>query len=170
MKWLGILLILTASFWIGMEQSRKLSDRTKQIRLLRTALQSLEAEIVHGFTPLHESARKLSERLPQPLSELFASFSELLMSTEWDAKEAWKASLNQVWPRTALTQNEWNILIDFGETVGKYDRLTEQKQIAIAMSHLEHQEEEAREKQRRYGHMIRSLSWLGGLLIVLLLF
>ncbi|HEY9577542.1 MAG TPA: stage III sporulation protein SpoIIIAB [Pseudobacillus sp.] len=170
MKWVGALLILFTSFWIGMEQSKKLSDRPKQIRLIRSALQSLEAEIVYGFTPLHESARKLSERLPPPINELFALFSELLTSTELDAREAWKKSLTKVWPNTALMESERSILLEFGETVGKHDRKTEQKQILVTLKHLERQEEEAYEKQKRYGKMLRSLSLMGGLLIVLLLF
>ncbi|KIL75264.1 stage III sporulation protein SpoIIIAB [Bacillus badius] len=170
MKWLGALLILFASVWLGAEQSKKLSDRPKQIRFIRSALQTLEAEIVYGLTPLHESARKLSERLPPPVSELFALFSELLTSTELDASEAWKRSLAKVWPRTALMESERAILLEFGETVGKHDRLTEQKQILVTLKHLERQEEEACEKQKKYGKMMRSLSLMGGLLIVLLLF
>ncbi|OCA92637.1 stage III sporulation protein SpoIIIAB [Pseudobacillus wudalianchiensis] len=170
MKWIGALLILFSSFCIGMEQSKKLGDRPKQIRFIRSALQTLEAEIVYGFTPLHESARKLSERLPPPINELFALFSELLTSTELDAKEAWKKSLAAIWPKTALMESERAILLEFGETVGKHDRKTEQKQILVTLKHLERQEEEAYEKQKRYGKMLRSLSVMGGLLIVLLLF
>ncbi|KAB7708801.1 stage III sporulation protein SpoAB [Bacillus aerolatus] len=170
MKWAGAMLILFASFWIGAEQSKRLNDRPKQIRFIRSALQSLEAEIMYGSTPLHESARKLSERLPPPICELFASFSELLTSTELDAKEAWKESLARMWPKTALAESERSILLEFGETVGKHDRTIEQKQILVTLNHLKRQEEEAHEKQKRYGKMIRSLSLMGGLLIVLLLF
>ncbi|WP_100331533.1 stage III sporulation protein SpoIIIAB [Bacillus xiapuensis] len=169
MKWMGASLILLAAFWIGAEQGRKLSDRPKQIRMLKSALQSLEAEIVYGFTPLHESSRKLSERLAPPISLLFSSFSELLTTTDMDAAAAWEKSLAAIWPQTALKEEERSILLAFGQTVGKHDRQTEQKQIILTINHLERQEREADDAQKRYGKLARSLSIMGGLLIVLLL-
>ncbi|MBM7650442.1 stage III sporulation protein AB [Bacillus ectoiniformans] len=170
MKWLGACIILIASFWIGLEQSRKLSERPRQLRMLKSALKSFEAEIVFGYTPLHESSRKLSERLPSPIADIFSSFAVLLTTSEMDAKEAWKQSVAAVWPRTALKPSEYDILVEFGETLGRYDRQTEQKHILLALTHIERCEEEAIEKQRRYESMLKSLSVLGGLLLILLLF
>ncbi|WP_203361786.1 stage III sporulation protein SpoIIIAB [Bacillus sp. REN10] len=169
MKWIGALFILFGSFWIGTEQGRKLSERTKQIRLLKSALQALEAEIVYGHTPLHESARKLSERLPPPIASLFSSFAHLLTTTEMDAPSAWRQSLNAIWPYTELKEEERSILLEFGDTVGKHDRLTEQKQILLTLTHLARQEQEAAEKYKQYGKLYRNLSVIGGLFIVLLL-
>ncbi|MGM7635525.1 stage III sporulation protein SpoIIIAB [Bacillus sp. Hm123] len=169
MKWIGALFILLGSCWIGMEQGRKLSERPRQIRLLKSALQSLEAEIVYGHTPLYESARKLSERLPQPIATLFSSFAQLLTTTEMDAQAAWRKSLQDIWSRMELKEEERSILLEFGETVGRHDRLTEQKQILLTLTHLERQEQEAAEAYKRYGKLYRNLSIIGGLFIVLLL-
>ena len=70
-KLIGAVFIIVATTWIGFEISRRFSERPKQLRALRTALQSLEAEIMYGHTPLHEAARRLAEQLSKPLSTFF---------------------------------------------------------------------------------------------------
>lgn len=170
MKVFGAVLIFTAAIWLGKELAKNLSDRPKQLRLLRTALQTLEAEITYGYTPLHESADNLSRRIQEPISELFSLFSSRLVASEIDARTAWQESLDDIWPKTALKEPEYEVLLAFGETVGRHDRQTEQKHILLALTHLKQQEEEARDKQKKYEGMMKSLCILGGLLIILLLF
>ncbi|HZG69939.1 MAG TPA: stage III sporulation protein SpoIIIAB [Chondromyces sp.] len=169
MKWIGAFIILLASVLFGFERAKQLSNRPKQLRVLRSALQSLETEMLYGHTPLHEAARKLSSQLPMPANRLFSVFSETLTSTETTVRAAWETALLTVWPDTALKPPEFEILRQFGQNLGKHDLLTEQKQILLAIQHLEREEEEARERQRQYERMAKSLSILGGLLVIILL-
>lgn len=166
---IGAIFIILSTTWAGFEFSRHLSERPKQLRMLRTALQSLEAEIMYGHTPLHEAARKLSTQLPKPISMFFEKFSNKLTSMETTVKIAWGESLKEIWKMTALKKSEYEILVQFGETLGKHDRVTEQKQIILTLTHLEREEEEARDKQQRYEKMMKSLGFLSGILIVILL-
>ena len=83
--------------------------------------------------------------------------------------QAWEESLQVLWKATALKQGELEIMKQFGETLGQYDRLTQQKQIALALAHLEREEEDALERQARYEKMAKSLGVLTGLLLVILL-
>ena len=46
---------------------------------------------------------------------------------------------------TSLKRSEYEILVQFGETLGKHDRMTEQKQIILTLTHLEREEEDARD-------------------------
>ncbi len=170
LKLLGAAFILAATTWTGFEASRRFSDRPKQLRLLKSALQSLEAEIMYGHTPLHEAARRLAEQLPKPLSNLFETFSKNLTDTETTVKEAWEASLKDVWKLTALKQGEFEIMKQFGETLGRHDRFSQQKQIILTLTHLEREEADAREKQAKYEKMVKSLGLLAGLLLVIILF
>lgn len=169
-KLIGAIFILTATTWTGFEASRYLSDRPRQLRQLKSALQSLEAEIMYGHTPLHEAARRLAEQLPTPLSKLFDTFAKILTDTETTVKEAWEASLKEVWKITALKQGEFEIMKQFGETLGRHDRFSQQKQIILTLTHLEREEADAREKQAKYEKMVKSLGFLGGLLLIIILF
>ena len=51
-KLLGAIFIILATTWTGFEAAKHLSERPKQLRQLKSALQSLEAEIMYGHTPL----------------------------------------------------------------------------------------------------------------------
>lgn len=166
---IGAIFIILSTTWAGFELSRHLSERPKQLRMLRTALQSLEAEIMYGHTPLHEASRKLAAQLPKPISIIFERFSQKLTTMETTVKIAWEESLQEIWKITALKKSEYEILIQFGETLGKHDRATEQKQIILTLTHLEREESEARDKQQKYEKMMKSLGFLSGLLIVILL-
>lgn len=170
MKLVGAVFILIATTWSGFEASRYLSDRPRQLRQLKSALQSLEAEIMYGHTPLHEAARRLAEQLSQPLSKLFAHFAQTLTDSETTVKDAWEASLKEVWKLTALKQGEFEIMKQFGETLGRHDRFSQQKQIMLTLTHLEREEADAREKQAKYEKMVKSLGFLTGLLLIIILF
>jgi stage III sporulation protein AB len=151
-KLIGAVFIIVATTWTGFEASRHLTERPRQLRQLKSALQSLEAEIMYGHTPLHEAARRLASQLSKPLSWFFESFSKKLTNSETTVKDAWEESLQE-----------------FGETLGRHDRFSQQKQIRLALTHLEREEADAHEKQARYEKMMKSLGFLSGLLLVILL-
>ncbi|MCM3566653.1 stage III sporulation protein SpoIIIAB [Neobacillus mesonae] len=169
-KLIGAIFILVATTVIGFEASRRFSDRPQQLRYLRSALQSLEAEIMYGHTPLHEAARRLSAQLSKPLSGFFDSFARKLTNTETTVKEAWETSLREVWKSTALKKGEFEIMKQFGETLGRHDRFSQQKQIMLTLSHLEREEANAVQAQMKYEKMVKSLGFLTGLLLIILLF
>ncbi|HZG60470.1 MAG TPA: stage III sporulation protein SpoIIIAB [Anoxybacillus sp.] len=169
MKLIGALFILLATTWAGLEASRFLSERPRQLRQLKSALQSLEAEIMYGHTPLSEASLHLAKQLSRPLSWLFERFSEKLAAGETSVKQAWDESLGEVWKYTALKSGELEVMKQFGETLGQYDRTAQQKQIRLALVHLEREEHDALEKKARYEKMVKSLGFLAGLLLVILL-
>jgi stage III sporulation protein AB len=167
-KLIGAIFIITATTWTGFEASRHLSERPKQLRLLKSALQSLEAEIMYGHTPLQDAALRLADQLSKPLSRFFAEFARKLADTETTVREAWETSLKEVWKQTALKQREFEIMKQFGETLGRHDRMSQQKQIMLTLTHLESEEADARDKQMKYEKMVKSLGFLAGLLLTIL--
>ena len=169
MKWIGAICIILATTWSGVEASRLLRERTRQLRQLKMALQSLEAEIMYGHTPLTEAAVRLSQQLSRPLSWLFETFAQKLQEGTMSARQAWEESLQEVWKMTALKEGELEIMRQFGETLGQYDHEIQQNYIRLTMVHLEREEGDAIEKQQRYEKMMKSLGVLTGILIVLLL-
>ncbi|MFB5662009.1 stage III sporulation protein SpoIIIAB [Alteribacillus sp. HJP-4] len=168
MSWIGAIFILCGCTWAGFEVARKITERPKQLRQLKVALQSFEAEIMYGMSPLTEASYKIGSQLPKPISYLFHNFSDYLKKGEADASTAWNRSLEDIWDWTALKEQEKEILQQFGETLGKHERLQQQKHIRLAMIHLEKEEIEARDHQKKYEAMAKSLGFLCGLLFVIL--
>jgi stage III sporulation protein AB len=168
-KILGAIFILLSTSWAGFEVSKYLTERPRQLRMLKVALQSLEAEITYSHTPLHEASRKISKQLQKPVSWFFENFSKKLTEQEISVKKAWEDSLEEVWKLTAFKSGEYEILKQFGENLGKHDLVTQQKHIHLALKHLEREETEAVERQRKYEKMTKSLGFLSGLLLIILL-
>ncbi|MGX1263801.1 stage III sporulation protein AB [Rossellomorea marisflavi] len=168
-KIIGAIFILLSTSWAGFELSKVLTERPKQLRSLKSALQYLEAEITYSHTPLHEAARKISSQLASPVSLIFDSFSRKLTKEEISVRRAWEESLDVIWKMTALKKEDYEILKQFGQTLGRHDIVTEQKHIRLAMLHLEREEVEAAEKQKKYERMTKSLGFLTGLLLIILL-
>jgi stage III sporulation protein AB len=168
-KLIGAIFIILATTWTGFEAAKHLSERPRQLRQLRSALQSLEAEIMYGHTPLHEAARRLAAQLSNPLSSFFEGFAKKLTDTETTVKDAWEDSLKEVWKQTAFKQGEFEIMKQFGETLGRHDRISQQKHIMLTLSHLEREEADAVDKQAKYEKMVKSLGFFSGLLLIILL-
>jgi stage III sporulation protein AB len=166
---MGAIFIIIATTWAGFEAAKHLSARTRQLRQLKVALQSLEAEIMYGHTSLIVASQNISKQLPNPLSQLFETFAAKLIKGHTSVKGAWEESLEVVWRFTAFKQGEYEVLKQFGETLGQHDRISQQKHIKLALSHLEREEADAIDRQNRYERMMKSLGVLTGLLLVILL-
>lgn len=113
--------------------------------------------------------RRLSAQLSKPLSCIFESFAKKLTESETTVKDAWEESLEEIWSMTAFKQGEFEIMKQFGETLGRHDRLSQQKQIMLTLSHLEREEADAQDRQAKYERMVKSLGFLSGLLLIILL-
>ncbi len=107
--------------------------------------------------------------MAKPLSWFFESFSSRLTGSETTVKIAWEESLDEIWKLTAFKQGEYEIMKQFGETLGRHDRISQQKQILLTLSHLEREEQDAYERQAKYEKMVKSLGFLSGLLLIILL-
>lgn len=83
----------------GFEFAKRYSDRPKQIRQLRFALQSLEAEIMYGQTPLARAADQIASQVGPPVNRLFEQFAEKLNVGTFSARHAWNESLEDVWKK-----------------------------------------------------------------------
>lgn len=168
-KLIGAIIVILATTWTGFEISSHYRDRTKQLRQLKGALQTLDAEIMFAHKPLHEATRQIGKQVSEPLGTFFTTFSMKLMEREGTVESAWQSSLEIIWPKTALKKGEYEIMRQFGETLGKHDRYSQQRQIMLTITHLEREELDATEKQAKYEKMVKSLGFLTGLLIILLL-
>ncbi|BBN99070.1 stage III sporulation protein SpoIIIAB [Sporolactobacillus terrae] len=165
---IGAMLIVFASTATGLLLAKRYRDRPREIRQWRSALQSIEAEIVYGRIPVDQMAEDLALQMPLPLSNFFDTLHDQMISERLPLQTAWSHSIEQYWPGTALKQPEKEIMIQFGTTLGTEDAENQRKHIQLALAHLEREEQEARQSQKANEKMIRSLGFLAGILIVLL--
>ncbi|UFJ60334.1 stage III sporulation protein SpoIIIAB [Brevibacillus sedimenti] len=170
-KLIGAVLILFSASMIGWQIGRNYAFRPVQLRALLVALQMLETEIVYGLTPLHRAFVKIGHRVPDEVGRLFLTAAELLITERAQtAEDALRQAIDAHWPQTALRRQERDVLSSLGQVLGSSDREDQQKHLRLAVTHLRGLEEEARVEQGRYEKMYKSLGFLCGLLVVILMF
>lgn len=169
MKWIGALLFIGTTTWVGFEWSQALSNRPKHIRQLKNALQILEAEILYSQLPLQDAFTTISRQIPDPMKSFFQALSTSMQEDKKDLVGLWDNHVNVLLKESALGSNEGEILKQFGRTLGQHDFHQQQKHIQLTVSHLDRELQEARDHQFKYSKMAKSLGVLCGLFIVLLL-
>jgi stage III sporulation protein AB len=169
MKWIGALLFISATTWLGFEWSNKLTRRPKHIRQLINALQVLEAEILYSQLPLHDAFSSIARQIPEPCASFFQIVADRLVEKYSYFESVWEESVIAYIESSSLGANEKEILMQFGRTLGQHDFYQQQKHIQLTIKHLERELQDARDEQDRYGKMAKNLGFLTGLFIVLLL-
>ncbi|MCP3032982.1 stage III sporulation protein AB [Halobacillus sp. A1] len=168
MEWLGALIVLVATTWVGFDAASKFKKRPGQIRQWKSALQMIEAEMVYSQSSLWDVCEKLSKVLPSPICYFFSSLVNG-KSTCTDFSELWTSELRKQWFWNAMAKSELDILIQFGNTLGQHDLDQQQKQIKLTLHHLDLQLNEAIEVSVKHQRLARGIGVLSGLLVVLLL-
>lgn len=169
MKWIGALLFIGTTTWIGFEWSQNLSKRPKHIRQVKNALQILEAEILYSQLPLKDAFTTIASQIPYPMKPFFKNLSIDMVEDSNDLVALWDKHINVLLKESALGNNEGEILKQFGRTLGQHDFYQQQKHIQLTVTHLNRELEEARDNQFKYSKMAKSLGFLCGVFIVLLL-
>jgi len=169
MKWVGALIIIGITTWIGYDFSHNLSKRPKHIRQLKNALQILEAEILYSQSPLLDAFETISKQVPNPIQSFFQLLVHKMNVQGFNLTQLWDECVNELINQSSLGMNEAEILKQFGRTLGQHDFIQQQKAIQLTVQHLDRELEDARDEQYKYSRMSKSLGLLSGIFIVLLL-
>ncbi|RWZ60106.1 stage III sporulation protein AB [Halobacillus fulvus] len=168
MEWFGALIVLTVTTWAGFDLASRFQKRPGHIRQWKNALQMIEAEMVYGQSSLWEVCANLSHHLPSPTNQFFKSIGDVEGPCR-DFAELWTSSLKKHWPWNALSKSEWEILVQFGRSLGQHDLTQQQKQIQLALHHLDRELHEALESGVKYQKMARGMGVLSGVLVIILI-
>ncbi len=168
-KIIGVCLILLATSMTGFQFARALRLRAQQLRQWQSALTILESEIMYGQTPLREATQRISTQIPMPVARFFMLLSDNLERQTDGMSTIYENALQHYMETVTLSAAEFEIIRQFGATLGKHDRFAQQQQIQITITHLARIEKEAVLRQQSYEKMTQYLGVLSGLLIVMLL-
>lgn len=171
LKLLGSVIILAASTMGGLYFAKRYSDRPRELRILQQALLMLETEIVYGVVPLNLAMKHIGDRVSGSIRMVFREMSKNLQELDGASTfECWKLAINKYFHLTALKLQDKEILMQFGLTLGISDREDQMKHIKLTIQNLATEELLAREDQKQYEKLSKSLGVLLGLLIVILIY
>lgn len=169
-KIIGGLLIISASSLLGIIFSNRLSIRYKELSNMRTFMQMLETEVIYGATPLPVALRNISNKAEGLLSGFFLNISENLANrTYYTVREAWIDSAEAVLTQSSLKRADIEVVKGFGSILGCSDREDQKKHFQLFYFQLKHQEDAAMEDIRKSAKMYRSLGFLLGVAVFVVL-
>ncbi|MFD2658371.1 stage III sporulation protein SpoIIIAB [Gracilibacillus thailandensis] len=166
---LACFFIIGSLTWAGHEYAKNLANRPRFIRMFKNALQILEAEIVYSQATIKESLTSVANQIPNPISALFQQIAADIQEDKEQLYPIWESHVDKFYQKHPIQLEDKEILQQFGRTLGQHDIIQQQKYIRLTINHLERKLTEAEEKNHRYGKMSRSIGFLVGTFIVLLL-
>ena len=169
-KIIGGLMVIAACGLLGIAAANRYSIRLKDIRRFRASIQMLETEIIYGCTPLPHALNNISAKIEGPLKRFYSMISEDLNSgcnTSLDA--VWSKGSDRLQKDTCLKNTDRELVAGFGKVLGSSDREDQKKHFELFYIQLKQHELEAEEERRKNEKMYKTLGFLSGLVIFILL-
>ena len=169
-KVIGGLLVISASGLFGILYSNRLSLRYRELANLRRVMQMLETEVVYGATPLPVALCSVSNKADGLVSSFFRNVSECLSERSfYTFGEAWNDSAEKLLMESSLVKSDIELIKSFGNILGCSDREDQKKHFQLFYLQLRHQEDSATEEIKRSAKMYRSLGFLLGVAVFVVL-
>ena len=171
LKLAGAAMIIFACGLAGITVARNYTRRPQQLKAFVSALQMLETHITYASAPLPEAFDTICRRCQNSIAPFFKKTGELLRDkTGYSASEAWDKALLEYIPQTSFTNNDLQIFKNFGSTLGISDRIDQEKHIRLATEQIKMELVKAEEAAVKGSKMWRYMGFLGGLMIVLIIY
>lgn len=171
LKLIGGILVVVASSLIGLMKARDYEKRTEDLRDIINALQMLESEICYKSNILKYALLNCAEaKSGSNTSILFKKTSELLKNRNMTSVEAWTEALKTNAGKTSLKEEDVQILLRLGSSLGTSDYEGQVKNIGFIIKQIEGQVVKADAECIKYQAMYRKLGLLSGITVVIMLF
>lgn len=170
MKLIGGLIIIFSSGLIGILLSNKYGMRPKLLKKFRFSMQLLETEIIYGTTPLPYALQNISVKSEKPWSDFFLEISENILERKFfSMEEAWNDAIKGHLDLPCLNKTDLGLIKSIGKVIGKSDIEDQKKHFNLLYAELSHHEESAENDKKKNERMYRSLGFLLGIAIYIVL-
>lgn len=170
MKLIGVLLVIGTTTFIGFQRGNQFTKRVRELRQIILSLQMIETEMSYSQLTLQKIFHNVGEKLEYPISKFYKNMSAEMNRTITSFTVIWENELDHITESISLKKADINIMKQFGRTLGSHTFSQQQKHIKLTIKHFEKQQEEATEQHYKFGNMTKTLGFLIGLVIVILLF
>lgn len=169
-KILGGLLVIASAGSLGIAFANRYSRRPKELRILRSLLQLLETEILYGATPLPIAFKNIASKAENIWHRFFLNISDNLAGgSYYTVSSAWNNAVEANLLESSLIRMDIALIKGFGNVLGSSDKTDQQKHFKLFYTQLEQQELLAEEERKKTEKMYRSLGFLIGTAIFIIL-
>ncbi|HHX61821.1 MAG TPA: hypothetical protein GX707_14125 [Epulopiscium sp.] len=170
-KTIGMGLILASASILGWYIDRLKVFRIEDLEGLRRMLHMLRGEVSYAMTPLPSAIKEIMGKNHTRVNVIWKELLKLIEAkTGENISSLWKKAVTTHLPQTYLQEEDGEILISFGESLGYLDKEMQKKNIEITLTYIENKIEELNKEHEKNGRLYRSLGILGGCLLCILLY
>lgn len=169
MRWIAGACVVLGCGYVGVSYAGGAEMRIRQLKTLEQILCQLEFNIDFLLQPFPGALKKVAGSYPGALGQLLWSAADRVERTP---NLPFEKSVQQALEETAgirLKAEEREILLEFFRHTGQGDREKTRDGIRLTGAKIRVVREQAEEEREKDGKLWRSMGFLGGLLIVLLL-
>lgn len=169
-KLIGSILLFFSCTGLGFRIANDYRNRPKHIRALQHALRLLQTEIEYSVTPLQGALRRVAERVKEPVRSLFEVAARELDDPECPVRDAIQRGVLQTKDRNAMRDGDYDVLLEFAQTLGSSDRFHQTQQFQVTLLHFDALVAESDDSRRRNERLWQYLGVLSGLLLIVLMY
>lgn len=164
-KFIFLIFIFLISSFIGMNISKKYSDRVKELKLFYQALNIFEEKIKFTYEPVPDVFLDISNSFSSPIKEIFYNASEKMQTMS--ATEAWEEAIEQ--SKNNLTKEDRDSIKSLAKMLGKTDIDGQVSEIRLTKQFIKTKIEEAQIEKSKNEKLYKTLGITFGLTIVIIL-
>jgi len=157
--------IVVASTFLGILFSKKYSNREKELKEMKNALNIFKAKIKFTYEPIPNIFLEISNKIDGNVGKIFERASNRMK--EENAGDAWVKAYDDV--PSNLIEEDIVILKNLGRLLGQTDIEGQLSQIEVVTQFLDDQLENAKQEKIKNEKMYRTLGIVGGLTISIIL-
>lgn len=157
--------IIVASTFLGILFSKKYSNRERELKEIKSALNIFATKIKFTYEPIPNLFLEISNKIGGNVGEIFERAS--IRMKEESAGSAWVNSLLEV--KSNLIEEDISILKNLGRMLGQTDIEGQISEIEVVNQFLNTQLENARQERAKNEKMYRNLGIISGLTIAIIL-
>ena len=164
-KFIFLIFIFFTSSIIGLNISKKYSEREKELKQFFQALTIFEEKIKFTYEPIPDVFFDISENFDAPLKDIFYNASEKMQSES--ASEAWEDAIDE--SKNNLTKEDKASIKALAKMLGKTDLDGQVSEIRLTKQFIKTKIEEAEFQRNKNEKLYKTLGITFGLTIVIIL-
>lgn len=164
-KSLVLFCVFLSSSYIGILISKKYSNRVKELKNMKDALNMFETKIKFTYASVPEIFEEISNKMEEDIGEIFKKASKKM--TNISAGKAWTEAITET--ESNMNEEDKTILKGLGKLLGKTDVEGQISEIKLVSNFLDTQIEMAEKEKGKNEKMYKTLGGVIGLTIVIIL-
>ena len=169
-KMLGCLMIFAGCTGLGLRLSGRLAERQRALSKLQDILLNLKNQMCGLGIPLTTAFENIGKDCTGGVwSDVFTQCGKVIREQHLDPGAAWKQTIQNAKGQLPFDESGLNGLADFGEMLGKSDRMNQESVLDMEKQKIAVMEKVAREAMDTRGKLYRNLGALTGAAVVILL-